>query len=154
VTIDISNLSQEKRAFLKATGFLESLEHAIPQQVARIKKKKEKKRKGKSKLQRELALMDKKTAEIRSKAHDLRHLMEIEWEWRKQHEVSKEAGALVCPVCGEGNKGNMMNGKPWCLKCNCPLVPKGKVEKWKRMAHIKQATQRLGDEMKKLGYDF
>ena len=38
---------------------------------------------------------------------------------------------LVCPVCGEGDHGNRMNGKAWCVKCNVPLITVEKAEEWK-----------------------
>ncbi|GAH68856.1 unnamed protein product, partial [marine sediment metagenome] len=37
---------------------------------------------------------------------------------------------LVCPVCGEGDEGNRMNGKPWCMKCNAPLMTVEKAADW------------------------
>jgi ribosomal protein L37AE/L43A len=37
---------------------------------------------------------------------------------------------LVCPICGESDKGNKKNNVPFCLKCNVPLIQKDKkVEK-------------------------
>lgn len=33
---------------------------------------------------------------------------------------------LVCPECGEPDRGNRVNKTPWCIKCNVPLVPRGK----------------------------
>ncbi len=29
--------------------------------------------------------------------------------------LSKVSGGLICPICGEGNHGNRMNGKPVCM---------------------------------------
>jgi len=28
---------------------------------------------------------------------------------------------LTCPKCKENDKGNKLNGCPWCIKCNIPL---------------------------------
>jgi len=44
----------------------------------------------------------------------------------------QQENKLVCPSCGEGNKGNIVNKKPWCIKCNVPLVSKEKIKKWMR----------------------
>jgi len=42
----------------------------------------------------------------------------------------QETDKLVCPCCGEGDNGNRMNGKPWCIKCNVALASKAKMKKW------------------------
>lgn len=36
---------------------------------------------------------------------------------------------LICPVCGEDDHGNTMNGEPWCFKCNRALVDANKSRK-------------------------
>lgn len=39
---------------------------------------------------------------------------------------------LICPQCGDPDRRNTMNGRPWCMKCNVELMPKTKVEKWNK----------------------
>lgn len=38
---------------------------------------------------------------------------------------------IVCPVCGEGDQGNTMNGEPWCFKCNRALEDAGRKKGFK-----------------------
>jgi len=33
---------------------------------------------------------------------------------------------LICPVCGEADKGNKKNSVPFCFKCNVSLIQKDK----------------------------
>ena len=40
--------------------------------------------------------------------------------------MQSEDAKLVCPDCGESDHGNRVNKKPWCMKCNMPLVYKSK----------------------------
>jgi len=35
--------------------------------------------------------------------------------------IDKTNSTLKCPKCGEPNRNNIINGKPYCLKCNIPL---------------------------------
>ena len=43
---------------------------------------------------------------------------------------------LVCPFCNEADKENRFNGKPWCFKCNVPLVRKDLVKKFSKIRVI------------------
>lgn len=54
------------------------------------------------------------------------HMREITETLRKKH----GSGGLVCPVCGGGDDGNRMNGKPWCFECNVPLMTVEKAADW------------------------
>ena len=40
------------------------------------------------------------------------------------------SGGLVCPKCGEPDKGNTLNGKPICMICMIRLLPVDKVAEW------------------------
>jgi len=63
----------------------------------------------------------------------------------------KNASELVCPVCGEPDKGNKVNGKPWCLKCNVELVPRGKVKKMlKKVIRVVSKSEALKRDLKKI----
>ena len=44
---------------------------------------------------------------------------------------------LVCPECGDSDHGNRMNGRPWCLRCNVPLMEPSKVGKWVNVKVLK-----------------
>lgn len=124
MNVDISpNLSAQKRAFLKANPeFLNSLEEEIPKQVRSLQTRKKKFRRGKSKLQRDLE-------DLRREYPLNPNLRKINQKFMEKVEV---ASKLVCPVCGGSDEGNKMNGKPWCFKCNSPLLPKHKLRKWLR----------------------
>ena len=43
----------------------------------------------------------------------------------------QNSGGLVCPKCHDIDHGNRMNGKPWCMKCNVPLMTPEKAKDWK-----------------------
>ena len=155
MTIDISNLSQEKRAFLKAhPDLLNSLEQEAGRQGRKVQVRKKKLSKGKSRWQRQLEEAEEKARKARSKAH--RSLREVDVKYRITLSFFK---GLVCPVCGKGenerihgNKGR--NGHPWCVRCNSPLIPKNKLEKWKKMAKVKVVRNSLKGEFKRRGLDF
>lgn len=167
MTIDLSNLSQEKRAFLKVNpDLLKSLEQTIPKQAARVQTRQKKLSKGKSKLQRELEEIDGKVAEAKRKAGEFkrdymlnRHLREINEKYNNRHGVSRGSKGLVCPLCGEPNgaytkgKPNKINGKPACLKCNVPLIRKDKVVKWLKLPRVKVPRDGLS-EFKRRRLDF
>lgn len=53
-------------------------------------------------------------------------MREITENLRRKHAPS----GLICPSCGDRDHGNRMNGKPWCLKCNAPLMTAEKAEMW------------------------
>lgn len=57
---------------------------------------------------------------------------------------------LVCPSCGSVDLGNRMNKKPWCVKCNCPMVPMDKLKKWKNQVKAIDKGQAFKKDLKKL----
>lgn len=162
MTIDISNLSPEKQAFLKVNPeLLKSLKKEVSKQAATIQTRQKKLSNGKSKLQRDLEDIDRKVVETRNKADKLRreymmdaNLRRIQRKFLGTQPVVHGDAELVCPVCGSFNgaytkgKPNKKNGKPWCLKCNSPLVPKDKLMKWRKFSKVKAAGKSLRDEFK------
>jgi len=156
VTVDISHLSSEKRAFLKGNPeFLKSLEQQIPIQVAGVQKREEKVRKGKAKWQRDLEGVNHRVQEAKAKADELRReydplLLNIQDKLLSKLDVVKGEDSLVCPKCGEGNNGNKMNGNPWCLKCNLPLIPKHKMAKWLKLPKTKVLRSTFKDDVNRL----
>lgn len=161
--IDISNLTSEKRAFLKVhPDLLDSLETGITQQAVKVQTRKQKENKGKSKLQRDLENIDRKVKGVKERADELRrkydpHLMRIQRDFVSQHMVGGGTKGLVCPVCGRTDEEcgrNRMNGRAWCFKCNSPLVPKDKVGKWKKRAKVIPKQKWLKDEFKRMGLEF
>jgi len=164
--IDLSNLSQEKRAVLKANpGLLKSLERAIPTKIQSVNRGRNRRKHGKSKIQRELQEIDEKVRAARQRAEEARgttdeNLREINRKWLEIAGFTPGDKQLVCPVCGEpsgaytsGGKPNKQYGKPWCLKCNSPLVPKDKLAKWRKMPKVKEHGS-FKDEFKRRGLDF
>lgn len=80
------------------------------------------------------ALPQRKIEEIRRKADDLRRMYLVDPALRDiqdkfTRKLGTVPGALVCPICGGGDKGNTMNGKPWCFKCNVALKSPFQVKK-------------------------
>jgi len=148
MTIDISQLSSEKRAFLKANPeFLKSLEGQVPRQVAGVQKREEKLEKGKAKWQRDLEDAKDRAEKLRREYDPL--LREIQDKLLRKLDVVK-GDSLVCPKCGEPDKGNKMNGKPWCFKCNVPLMPKGQVVKWLKLPKTKVLRRSFKDDVDRL----
>ena len=47
-------------------------------------------------------------------------LIEIEKKYNAIHDGSETDG--YCQNCGTPNGNNVMDGKPWCFKCNRPLI--------------------------------
>lgn len=54
------------------------------------------------------------------------HAREITENLRKLHST----GSLICPQCGDTDHHNTVNGKPFCMACNLPLMSREKAEKW------------------------
>ncbi|GAH53940.1 unnamed protein product [marine sediment metagenome] len=54
------------------------------------------------------------------------HVMEITANLKRKYGVE----GLICPACGGSDNGNTMNGKPWCMKCNIPLMTEEKAADW------------------------
>lgn len=94
--------------------FLKSLEAEIPRQIKKLHSRRIKITKGKSKWQRDLE-------KIQSHQRLDPHLRKI--NDRFMEEAVKGKDTLVCPSCGDSDYGNIMNGKPWCMKCNVSLEP-------------------------------
>jgi len=93
-----------------------------PKQWEWFQNKKTKKAKGKAKWQREMEEMD-NIGDAKARAEELRRqydpeLMRINANLERKLGT---VGGLRCPKCGEPDRHNKMNGKPWCLKCNVPL---------------------------------
>lgn len=150
--------------FLKVNPeLLKSLEQAIPKQAARVQTRQKKLSKGKSKLQRDLEGIDDKVRDARAKTEQLRrkHMMHLPEDFRKLHYTSMKKDfvigdkQLVCPNCGRTDAKNKRGKKPWCIYCNLPLIPKNKLERWKKMVRFKPPSKRKReDEFKRRGLDF
>ena len=156
--IDLSELSSEKRAFLKCNPeLLKSLEETIPSQVSRVNARKAKENKGKSKLQRYLEDVDRRVEDAKRKEDKLRreymmdpNLRKINENYQKLIVKSESGSSLVCPKCNESDHGNKMNKQPWCMKCNTSLIPKNMLEKYKKMPEVKFAPNALKNELHRL----
>ena len=66
------------------------------------------------------------------------HLREITENLRRAHAAGS---GLVCPSCGDGDHGNRMGKKPWCMKCNLPLMKSEKAAKWIKPQQPKKFTR-------------
>ena len=102
-----------------------------PKQWTHFQHNKTKRQKGKTKWQREIDEIDGKVADAKAQTEELHRrydpeLMRINANLGRKYGVS---GGLKCPVCGEENHGNMMNGKPWCMKDNVALESPFQVKK-------------------------
>lgn len=167
MTIDISNLSPEKRVFLRAfPAFLKGLETTIPKEVQKTYRKTARRFKGVSKLQRDLLKMNMSLSKVLQGANQLHqehrilmdpHLSSIDRNVRRTLLVETNREDLVCPVCGKGEDESMHGnkgpkGKPWCMRgCNAPLIPKSKLKRWKKLfPQVKRASPNLRDELRRI----
>ncbi|MCJ7634208.1 hypothetical protein MUP77_17695 [Candidatus Bathyarchaeota archaeon] len=104
-----------------------------------------KRRHGKSKWQNKLDEIDDKMTQLRREhVLDNPHLKEIEQKIVGKATVASD---MICPSCGDGDKGNKINGKPWCFKCNTTLIHRNKIGKW---TNIKIVSNSLKSESKKI----
>jgi len=166
--IDLSQLSPEKRAFLKINpDFLRGLQNEAVRQSLKILVKDEcisskeeqqiraeakrlrirldrLKRHAKSRHQSEMAKLKRELREYEFKLDP--NLRTINRKFVERLKVNA-CDRLVCPECGEGDKGNRMNGKPWCFKCNVILVPKDKASKWLKLPTVKVSHSNLKDDV-------
>jgi hypothetical protein len=73
----------------------------------------------------------KKMLDKRREQHDLivnPQAREINENLRRMHSSPNN---LVCPECGETqSNGNKMNGKPYCYKCNVPMMHREDLDKY------------------------
>jgi hypothetical protein len=67
---------------------------------------------------------------------------------RKLREKAAALSDLVCPACGDGDRGNRMNGKPYCFKCQVYLVEKSKVKSWIPIKEVKHKRFGLPEQLK------
>lgn len=58
------------------------------------------------------------------------HMRRIQEHFRSK--AVKSSFDLVCPECEDRDHGNKKNKKPWCLKCNVPLIKRKDLKKWKK----------------------
>lgn len=162
MTLDLSNLTPEKSAFLKAhPDLLKSLESGITQQAVRVQSRKRRENHGKAKWQRRIEDVKVRAEEARRMAEQLRleNLLNLPYYLRSGFSGRSIQGmkGLICPVCGRSDQEcghNKMNGKPWCFKCKAPLIPKNKLKKWRKMAKVRAVPFNLKDEFKRRGLDF
>ena len=100
-----------------------------PLEWNRFQVNKKKKSRGKSKFQQTMEDVERRADELRSKYRmDSPVLREIEQKYNSRF-TPTNASKLVCPQCDGTDKGNVMNGEPFCFKCNIPLVRKGERNK-------------------------
>lgn len=104
--------------------------------------------KGRSHLQQDIGEIEKKASELRQRYMMDPALRDIDKKFRERLEI-EDFVQLHCPTCGDSDKGNKMNGKPWCFKCNVMLVPKGKVSKWFK-GTVKVVKKSLRDDLRRL----
>jgi hypothetical protein len=109
-----------------------------PKQWKRFQKNKAKRAKGKAKWQREIDEIDGKVADAKARVEELRRqydpeLMKINANLERK--MGSSLGGLRCPKCGDPDRHNKMNGKPWCLKCNVALESPFLVKK--RLPNVK-----------------
>ena len=97
------------------------LKQAAVREWQKVQVRKEKLNRTRSYYQRDIESALKRTEDLRRKYMVAPGLREMADKYERLLKPN-ESKRLHCPVCGEGDKGNKMNGKPWCFKCNVPLV--------------------------------
>lgn len=94
-----------------------------PKQWNRFQQNRLKREKGKAKWQREINEIDGKVADAKAHTEELRRQYDPEL-MRITANLERKIGLVIglyCSECGEPDRGNKMNGKAWCMKCNIPL---------------------------------
>jgi len=131
---------------MEDTALEAELKKAAVLEVQKIRFRQAKLSKTKGQYQREMDDVTQRIDEVKRKYRVNPALREIESQYAKLVLVETACG-LVCPECGEGDKGNKMNGKPWCFKCNAVLVPRDKVAKLSKNI-VKGSRKTLADLVK------
>lgn len=62
------------------------------------------------------------------------HLRQIDENLKRKYGII--GSNLVCPSCGADDHGNRLNKKPWCFKCNLPLMEREKVSSCKSKIRV------------------
>jgi len=57
------------------------------------------------------------------------HRMKVRTLEETEKEISSE---LICPICQDSDRGNLMNGVPTCFKCWHKLIPKSELKNYNR----------------------
>jgi formylmethanofuran dehydrogenase subunit E len=132
---------------LKHNSILEAaLLAEAPRQLDRFQKSELKRSKGKAKWQREIEEIDGKVADAKAQAEKLRRQYEPELmriTANLERKLGVPVGGLRCPRCGEPDRHNTMNGKPWCLKCNVALESPFLVKKHLPSVKVLPKSKRL-----------
>ena len=100
-----------------------------PKQWNRFQKNRTKRIKGLPKWKRDLEEIDSRVADAKAKAEELRRrydpeLMQIQANLDRK--IGVQSIGLHCSRCGEPDRQNRINGKPWCGKCNKSFVDQPK----------------------------
>ena len=117
-----------------------------PKQWGHSQNNRIKRQKGKVKWQREIEEIDDKVVDARMRADELRRrydpeLMRINANLDRK--IGSSLGELRCPKCGEPDRHNKMNEKPWCMECNVPLESPKSPKKHFPDAKVLPKTKRL-----------
>jgi len=87
---------------------------------------------GKSHHQKEMAKLEMELRDLSTRLDPNLRKIEREFIERERTHGNVQGSVLVCPECREQDHGNVMNGEPWCFKCNRPLIAKSKLDKRKK----------------------
>ena len=74
------------------------------------------------------------------------HLRILEEKYLKKTQAVL-SHTLLCPMCGDSDRGNKMNGVAWCFNCNVALSYK---RESKKGGNVKVIKRSLKDEVKLL----
>lgn len=96
----------------------------------------------KAKYKAEMSEAERRISLAWMKAEEVRREVEKDiGMWNQKHrlniQTSKEAEKtindnLICPICHDLDRCNIMNGIPFCFLCNHRLVPKSKLKNYNR----------------------
>lgn len=115
------------------TQLEEELKKAAAQEWRKVQAFQAKQERSKSSLQKEIGDVRDKVESLKRSFyfHDpaLRELNDSITN-RLREEAVSTSKKMVCLECGDIDHGNRMNGQPWCMKCQLPLIPKEKADKW------------------------
>lgn len=140
---------EQWRSWLYGGGFKKAPHREVEEDLRKIQEVKQASQKRVEEVRRRAREVQRRAEDARKRAEELRRMhnpmLKRITETLEAEDVLKLG--LVCPVCGEGDKGNRMNKRPWCFKCNVPLIRPNRVARW---VNVKRGRGLGGETMKKL----
>ena len=125
------------------------LEAALLAQLPNASKREKIRARQKKSVSWEDGLIDRRLEEYRMLHAEHSTFLEQQFAGFMTRQVEAYQSVLMCPVCGDGDRHNTLNGKPWCLKCNSPLIRRDAVKEFVKIRRLskQEANRRITREL-------